>query len=235
MTTRLLVSVRTPSEARLAWVWGASLIDVKEPSRGPLGRAADATIAAVADEAEGHCPVSAAMGELRDDLPLPWGWERLDYLKWGLAGCAGHRWPALLSRRAERVGSRAVVVAYADAARAGSPPVAEVVEFAANAAWPDRVLLIDTFDKTVPPSGRRPTLLDWMPPAELSEVCGCCHEVGVRVALAGSLGVAEVRRLIELSPDWIGVRGAVCLGGERAHEINANAVRNLAELLRTAG
>ena len=36
----LLVSVRNVEEALAALEGGASLIDVKEPSRGPLGRAA---------------------------------------------------------------------------------------------------------------------------------------------------------------------------------------------------
>ena len=46
-TPRLLVSVRDAVEAEAALAGGAHLIDVKEPARGALGRADDATIAAV--------------------------------------------------------------------------------------------------------------------------------------------------------------------------------------------
>jgi len=70
---KLLVSVRDAAEARAALVGGADLIDVKEPSRGSLGRAEADTIAAVAHAVGGRTPVSAALGELRDwaDEPLP--------------------------------------------------------------------------------------------------------------------------------------------------------------------
>ena len=45
--TRLLVSVRSVEEAEAALAGGADLIDVKEPTRGSLGRADDAVIAAI--------------------------------------------------------------------------------------------------------------------------------------------------------------------------------------------
>jgi uncharacterized protein (UPF0264 family) len=81
----LLVSVRSAEEAAAALAGGADLIDVKEPSRGSLGRADDATIAAVVRTVGGQRPVSAALGELRDH-PSPCAVPGLAYLKWGLAG-----------------------------------------------------------------------------------------------------------------------------------------------------
>src|SRR5262245_56402457 len=121
MNTGLLVSVRTASEAKLARIWGASLIDVKEPSRGSLGRAQDVVIQAVLSEIAGALPVSAALGELRDSAPLPWEWQSLAFVKWGLSGCAGIDWRSMLCKSAERLGSRVVIVAYADADNAQSP------------------------------------------------------------------------------------------------------------------
>ena len=46
--TKLLVSVRDAAEARLAVEAGVDLIDVKEPSAGPLGAAAAETLAEIA-------------------------------------------------------------------------------------------------------------------------------------------------------------------------------------------
>src|SRR5947209_8028398 len=43
----LLVSVRSAAEARAALDGGAALIDIKEPARGPLGRADDGVMAEV--------------------------------------------------------------------------------------------------------------------------------------------------------------------------------------------
>jgi (5-formylfuran-3-yl)methyl phosphate synthase len=94
--TRLLVSVRNPAEALAALAGGADLIDVKEPARGPLGRAGDAVITAVVRCIAGRRPVSAALGELaaepKTDAP-----PGLRYHKWGLAGCGSNpRWQETL-------------------------------------------------------------------------------------------------------------------------------------------
>src|SRR5690242_4202542 len=62
----LLVSVRSPAEAVAALEGGAALIDVKEPSRGPLGRADEDTITAIVQTVAGRRPVSVALGELLD-------------------------------------------------------------------------------------------------------------------------------------------------------------------------
>src|SRR5690242_18461623 len=61
---KLLVSVRSAAEAQAALTGGASLIDVKEPARGSLGRADAATLTDVLRMVAGRRPVSAALGEL---------------------------------------------------------------------------------------------------------------------------------------------------------------------------
>ena len=81
--TRLLVSVRSATEALSALAGGAAIIDVKEPSRGPLGRADDMVIRAVLAAAADRVPVSAACGELIEpQTPAPHG---LAFTKVGLA------------------------------------------------------------------------------------------------------------------------------------------------------
>ncbi|HKB38458.1 MAG TPA: (5-formylfuran-3-yl)methyl phosphate synthase, partial [Gemmataceae bacterium] len=83
---QLLVSVRSAREAEAALAGGADVIDVKEPRRGPLGRADNAVLRAVLVAIAGRRPVSAALGELIEDgggSPLPAG---VRFVKWGLAG-----------------------------------------------------------------------------------------------------------------------------------------------------
>jgi len=84
-TPQLLVSVRSADEARAALAGGADLIDVKEPSRGPLGTADSDVIAEVLRAVNGRVPVSAALGEFVawQDRFVPRG---LHYAKWGMAG-----------------------------------------------------------------------------------------------------------------------------------------------------
>src|SRR5947209_7857771 len=70
---RLLVSVRSAEEARAALEGGAAVIDVKEPDRGPLGRADPSIWAEVRAAVPMATPVSVALGELYewvgDDAP----------------------------------------------------------------------------------------------------------------------------------------------------------------------
>ena len=231
----LLVSVRSAGEAEAALAGEASLIDVKEPRRGPLGRADDAVLGAVFRAVTGRAPVSAALGELLEaaavaPIPVP-----LAYVKWGLAGATGVDWRrAFLERMASLAqgvaGPAAVVAAYADATAAKAPPVGEVLDFARGPGGP-RVLLLDTFTKGPDASGRRRTLLDWLSVREVTALCQRCREAGVRVALAGSLGPEEVLRLLPARPDWFAVRGAACAGHDREQAVLTERVRTLVDLL----
>jgi uncharacterized protein (UPF0264 family) len=235
MNVKLLVSVRSASESESALHGRADLIDVKEPLRGPLGRAEETVLGDVVQAVAGKCPVSAALGELQDRPDTPRLAPELSFVKWGLSGCAGTGWKRELRERARSLprGPVGVIVAYADPEHAGSPAVEEVASFACQMPWPGSVLLIDTFDKRPFPGERRKrTLLDWLDLDRLQELCRHCHACGVRLALAGSLGLEHVRLLVPLRPDWIGVRGAACTSGDRLEQISEERVRALAALLR---
>ena len=192
--------------------------------------------------------VSAALGELTETgagLDVPAG---LSFVKWGLAGAARLNWRKAFLSRIEQLAQggtgrgeapRAVVVAYADAERAGAPSVEEVVAFACEVARTrpaaGGILLVDTFDKrSSSPSGRPLTLLDWLSVPAVTVLCQRCRSAGVRVAMAGSLGVSEVRRLLPARPDWFAVRGVACVQGDRGQEIDADHVRALVRILNTA-
>ncbi|MBL8792960.1 MAG: hypothetical protein JNM56_03580 [Planctomycetia bacterium] len=231
--TGLLVSVRSAAEARAALAGGADLIDVKEPNRGPLGRADDAVIADVMRTVAGRKPVSAALGELpaapHTTGPLPAG---LSYWKWGLAGWNNSDcfpwlerlvWEATIQEGHPPHGFRAVLVAYADWQRAQSPPPEAVLQ-ASRGGYRWGAFLLDTFNKD------GSTLLDWLPLEHLTQLRTRCREIGLRIALAGSLAVNEIEVLKTLQPDWFAVRGAACVGG-RAGTIDEGRVRELAGVL----
>jgi hypothetical protein len=227
-TPRLLVSVRDAAEAEAALAGGADLIDVKEPSRGALGRADSDVIAAVVRAVGGRVPVSAALGELSDYVPVIRKRDRLpavNYVKWGLAGQLREHWAWHLSFLALSVGrAEAVVVAYADWLRAAAPPVAEVAGCMTVGPW--TTVLIDTFVKD------GSTLLDFLSAAEVAAIVQTCRVARMKVALAGSLGPAEIERLRGAAPDWFAVRGAACAGG-REGRVEEGRVRALAALIKS--
>lgn len=224
--TALLVSVRSAAEAEAARRGAAALIDVKEPAHGSLGRASDRTIADVVRTLAGRRPVSAALGELADCAAFPD--VPLDYVKWGLAGHGQNDWRSQLKKALRQLTEHhprcgAVAVAYADWRRAEAPTPDDVCSFAIE--HPLGAFLLDSWHKD------GSTLLDWLSMAEIERLRDRCRAAGVPLALAGSLGPAEIRSLLVLRPDWFAVRGAVCRDRQRDAAIDESAVRQLAALL----
>jgi uncharacterized protein (UPF0264 family) len=221
----LIVSVRDAAEARVALAGGAALLDVKEPSRGSLGRADDLAVAAVLDAA-GWTSVSAAMGEWRDHRGESPHLGRLTFVKWGLADAPAD-WRERLGAARTQVEAesrcRVVLAAYADHRRANAPPPADVVHQALQERY--TAVLFDTCHKD------GTSLLDWLSAQEVHELAASCRAAGVRVALAGGLGRRQVEHLAGVRPDWFAVRGAACEQGRRDGSLDEGRVRALADLV----
>ncbi|MBX9679713.1 MAG: (5-formylfuran-3-yl)methyl phosphate synthase [Gemmataceae bacterium] len=225
------MSVRDADEAEAALLGGATLIDVKEPANGPLGKADSAMIAAVVNRVHGRLPVSAAMGELADEtFEIPPG---VQFAKWGLAKCRpGVRWRERLDLLQQRNPDVEIVtVGYADWECAQAPSIDNVLEFACDRGG---VFLIDTCCKEATGFRQRPTLLDWLDETWLRGAVARCRQSAVRIALAGSLSEDLIRQLTGLAPDWFAVRGSACEGGDRGATVNAGRVASLASILDAA-
>ncbi len=218
----LLVSVRSAEEARAAVAGGATVIDVKDPSRGPLGRASIDIWAAVRAAVPPDRSVSVALGELVDwddfDVP-PLAWSGLAYRKIGLAHAEGD-WPERWAEvRRRNPGPPWVAVAYADWSIAGAPSPDAMLAVALTT--PDCVgVLIDTWNKS------RAGRLDGSWISFVTKV----RASGRLIALAGGLDVDAIRRLAPLAPDLFAVRGAACVGGDRLSAIDPDRVAAMASL-----
>lgn len=227
---RLLVSVRSPDEVAAALGGGADIVDAKDPARGALGPVAADVLAAIDERVPVHVPLSVALGDARSA-------ERVDaavfalrirrrataYVKLGFdAVCGGSELPLLRAAAAASAwhpaSPRLIAVAYADAGGA-----AQAVLRAARHAGAAGILL-DTAAK----DGR--TLLDFWSESLLRDWVRVGRAAGLEVALAGSVGLRDLARVVALEPDIIGVRGAACAGG-RAGSVEAVRVRALRALL----
>jgi hypothetical protein len=233
--TRLLVSVRNAAEARVAALAGVDLIDVKEPLRGPLGRADWQTIRQVVDVVQratpAHAiPVSIALGELADpaepiEPPMCFG---VSFAKFGLAGCEAQpdwraRWTSAAGQLPPSVGSVAVV--YADWRAASAPSPDAVLEAAERLGC--RAALVDTFDKNA--GG----LVDHWSHQQIGELVRAAQSLGLLAVVGGGLKRADIRAIARLGPDYVAVRGAACQG-DRAAAICPRRVRQLVALVRQA-
>ncbi len=231
---RLLVSPMNLEEAIAAMNGGADIIDVKNPKEGSLGANFPWAIRSVVELVAGRVPVSATIG----DLPHKPGTASLaalgaavsgaDYIKAGLFGVnASESAVDLLKpivRAVKEFDSRKKVVAaaYSDFRRAGTIPPMLLPGLAAECDAD--VVMVDTAVK----DGR--STLEFMSFEELERFVGEAHDLGLEVALAGSLGFKELDAIKAISPDILGVRGAVC-GGDRNSSVKADLVRMLKELL----
>ena len=222
----LLVSVRSAEEAIEAVRGGASVVDVKEPHRGPLGRASARTWRMVREVVPLAIPVSVALGELSEwSDALGSSFEGISYRKLGLAN-AGPAWRSRWAeiRRDSGGEPRWVAVAYDDWRAAGSPEPSEVLD-EALLSQDCAGFLIDTWDKT------RPGPIN--PTTRWSEWIARAHRADRFVALAGGLDREAIVRLGPLKPDLFAVRGSACSGGNRRGLVRAELVAELVRATRS--
>jgi uncharacterized protein (UPF0264 family) len=228
----LLVSVANPADAAAALAGGADLIDAKDPAAGALGPVTAETLREIRATVAGARPVTAALGDAADEREVERAARELAaagalFVKVGFARVESLARATALATAAVRGagGSGVVVAAYADAVRAGSLPVAALLDVAARADA--RGLLLDTADK----SG--PGLCALQSPLALARLVADAHAAGLFIALAGKLEVGDLAVVRDTGADIAGVRGAACLGG-RTGVTSAERVRRLRAAMSAA-
>jgi uncharacterized protein (UPF0264 family) len=225
---RLLVSVVSAAEARRALDGGADIIDVKDPREGALGAPSPAVLSAVVDVVGSAAPVSVALG---DDPGLPHTAALAahgaavcgaNFVKVGLRGVSAFDGAVALIRAvAEAVGPGVAVIAcaFADAGAPGWLPA--LVERTGIAG-----ALLDTFVK----DGRG--LYGSLSESEVRGLIERTRAVGGSFAVAGQLQLGELGRV---PADVVGVRSAVCRGGERTAHLEEGLVAAAVAEVRNFG
>ncbi len=213
---RFLASVTNAAEAEICVAGGADIVDAKNPSRGALGALDHAIVRAIRAAVPARTPVSATIGDLPcDPLTVARAVEAMaatgvDYVKIGLfpEGDAA----AAIARLAAEVGpARLVGVLLADLA-----PDFSLVPKMARAGFAG--VLIDTADKSGPP------LPDLLGRDALARFIETARDHGLFAGLAGSLRLCHIPSLLDLRPDILGFRGALCGKGVRTGGVDSLAV-----------
>lgn len=214
---RLLASVTSEEEARLAAACGADIIDCKDPARGALGALACETVSRIRRAVPAHVPVSATIGDLPSEPELVLEAARAmaatgcDIVKIGLFPGGDAR--ATIARLGSGLAPprSLVAVMMADA------PVDLALVPALGAAGFVGVML-DTAAK----DGR--TLLDHQSADALRAFVTSAHAAGLFAGLAGSLRLAQIPDLRALGADVLGFRGALCHASDRKCALDAKAL-----------
>ena len=231
---KLLVSVVSSDEARAAAAAGADIIDVKDPREGALGAPSTRTLEQIVAVLGAAAPVSVALGDL-PDLPHPAALAArgaaacgADYVKVGLRGTHDlDRAIAVVTAVCEAVPATTAVIAasYADGP-AASPPaldpglLPELVRRTGIAG-----ALVDTLVK----DGRG--LYASLSPEAVTQLAQRTRAAGGSFGVAGQLRSGELCRV---PADIVGVRSAVCRGGDRAAALDPELVAAAVAELRAA-
>lgn len=225
MIPRLLISVRDAAEARIAVAAGADLVDLKEPDAGALG-AVDVRVAGRVVALIGGCrPTSATVGDLPAVSSILAGAARcmastgVDYVKIGFRPSSGDDLFEVIRELAPVAREVALIAVFFADALPETDPIA-----AASAARFAGVML-DTAHKR---GGR---LLDHLDLARLRAFVAAARSKRLICGLAGSLRRADIAPLAELRPDYLGFRGAACVGHRRGASLDAGRVGLLRETL----
>lgn len=221
--TKLLASVTGVSEAEIALVGGADIIDLKNPADGALGAVAEDEIRQVVTHVAGRCPVSAVCGNLPMDPAIVTGKVEailatgIDYIKIGfLPDPAAVACARALAQFAGRV--KLVAVLFADR----QPDFDLLPVFAESGFYG---AMVDTADKE---KGR---LLDHLPPERVPTFVSRARSHSLAVGLSGSLEAPDIPRLLPFRPDFLGFRGALCGGSQRTAGIDIEAVKRIRTLI----
>ncbi len=232
---QLLISVTNTEEAQSAAVGGADIVDIKNPSEGALGANFPHIIRAIRQEIATEIPVSVAIG----DAPNKPGATALaalgaascdvEFVKVGLYGTSTTRQAVFLLKEVCRAvrdydsDIKIIAVAYADAHKIGAFPVMESPAVAVEAGADG--CLLDTAGKT------GDSLFSYLDDNALRQFVQDCQSGGLISALAGSLGEADIPRLLKIGPDILGFRTAACKGDRVTGVIQRKQVERLKNLI----
>ena len=222
--TRMLASVISLAEARLAVEGGADIVDLKNPSAGALGALPLETVAEVVRQMDGRCPTSATVGDLPmrptvvADAVAAMGETGVDFVKVGLFDGPDRRGSIRALKPLARGGVRVVVVMFAD-----QDPDFDFVPLIAEAGCVGAML--DTSGKAG--GGLRRHLDD----ADIARFVRVARQHGLFTGLAGSLRTDDVAPLLALGPDYLGFRGALCRGANRTASLDPAAMAHLRRLI----
>jgi (5-formylfuran-3-yl)methyl phosphate synthase len=250
--TRMLASVRSLAEAKIALEGGADLIDLKEPSLGALGALDHAAVRICVKAIASRRPVSATIGDLPSMNPddMTTAVDRMattgvDYIKIGFFAHANAldcaQALAKLTHRA-----RLVAVIFADEpwrftsspSRSSNPSPSgrgagvreSVRDCARNREGEDLRPLIETlatsgFTGAMLDTAHKTgkTLRDWRTTDELNEFLTCARSRHLLTGLAGALRREDVPPLLAFGPDYLGFRSALCAGSNRTQRLDLSA------------
>ena len=238
MPLKLLISPSDEKEAEEAILGGADIIDVKNPKEGPLGASFPWVIKKIRKATPPHIEVSCTLGDV-PNLPgtvslaaLGAATLEVNYAKVGLRELKTMEDAVNLLRHVVRAvrdcdsSIKVVATGYADAIRVGSVNPLLIPRIASEAECD--IAMLDTAVK----DGKN--LFQFLTEDQLKNFVDESHSYGLQAALAGSLKKEDLPFLQSIGADVVGLRSAVCTGGDRVYgRITRESVVELVQVIKS--
>jgi uncharacterized protein (UPF0264 family) len=226
--TKLLISVTSIDEAKIAYENGADIIDLKDPNQGALGALPVEIVRDVVvlvNNLEGaRVKTSATIGDVPMEPDLIHQYviklldTHVDYIKIGFFECNDYQPILEAMRQVTQLGIKLIAVFFAE-----FKYPAELLSSIKSAGFAG--VMLDTAKK----NGR--TLFDQYPKEQLEEFAVVASELGLLFGFAGSLKLQHVALLKVINPTYIGFRGGVCVDDERKKSLDVDKVTAIRKTL----
>ncbi|MCY2974375.1 MAG: hypothetical protein NTW52_06865 [Planctomycetota bacterium] len=244
----LLLSLQSADELRIASGYSFRWLDLKNPLTGSLGCPEEKVAIEFLEVAEqlssrNDWTLSVAIGELLEgtsagaedsvdthsQFSLPLSARTLDgfdYVKVALAGSRDCKsWEARAESLSQqlRAPSKLILVHYADHHLACAVDWTTTLLTSRDLGC--EYILIDTFNKN---GGR---LTDWLSTDESHRCATEAERFGLKLSLAGSLRIEDLRTLEKTGASILGIRGAACLEGSRVSRLCRDRLQELSSCI----
>jgi len=223
--TGMLASVNSVAEALLVLSANVDIIDLKQPALGALGALDMTTVKQIVAEMDGRCPVSATIG----DLPMQpdsvfnavktMAKTGVDYIKIGFF--PGDDWQGTVKKLSVLTQQNFALIAVLFADTQTDFTIMGLLKEAGFTG-----IMLDTMDK------QKGSLTQLMTKVEIAQFVSQAKALQFLSGLAGSLRLEDIPELMTYQPDYLGFRGALCQGHDRAGQLNKQAVMQIKSAIK---
>lgn len=222
--TGFLASVTSVEEARLVCSAGADVIDLKDPTRGALGALEEDKVRSITSLIGNGATLSATIGDLPayaaelEGAVLGMHECGVDIVKVGVFDKSLSPFTLSALGRLTRRNIRIVLVLFAEFV-----PVEVDFEKLKNTGIAG--VMLDTCDKA---GGN---LRDKLDDGTLAAFVGKAAGAGLITGLAGSLTMDDIAPLLQINPDYLGFRGALCEQHQRTMQVDREKVIGIRRMI----
>ncbi len=218
--TGMLASVSSIAEAEIVLDTGVDIVDIKNPHEGALGALDTRTVKEIVRSVDGRMPTSATIGDINSDDPnllkliVNMADTGVDIVKVGLFEKEPSEYFVSVISEAANNKINLVVVLFAEN-YAGNVVMTPLMQSGIVG------IMLDTKEKI----GKN--LRSLLNDTELQQFVDIAREFKLLTGLAGSLRFVDIEPLLELNPDYLGFRGALCSEYDRIGTINSEQVEKI--------